>query len=169
MTYRPAMPRKAGSADPHSLIGASPETGLIRGWSDVVLSARLLDDADNVMARLGRCSRGLRGHVVGDADPAEEIFQRPHQFTDPETGSRLAGRAESVRDALSALTCPPRQLRPAPPSRLEFHHRTDHLASGCSSPSTSICPASGKERMGAAMSAFCLCLSCRSCALWRCR
>ncbi|MGO7616488.1 DUF58 domain-containing protein, partial [Rhizobium ruizarguesonis] len=46
--------------------------------------------------------RGLRGHVVEIADPAEEIF--PYsvrtEFTDPESGAKLvSGRAEHIREA----------------------------------------------------------------------
>ncbi|MFP3802661.1 hypothetical protein, partial [Paraburkholderia sp. SIMBA_027] len=68
-----------------------------------VLIGDFLDDADAVMARLTPLARrGLRGHVVEVADPAEEIFPYSGrtEFTDPETGSKLvSGRAENIRDA----------------------------------------------------------------------
>src|SRR5690606_17848724 len=79
-----------------------PEPAMIRGQRDIVLIGDFLDDADRVMERivpLGR--RGLRGHVVEVADPAEETF--PYvgrtEFTDPETGEKLvSGRAETIRE-----------------------------------------------------------------------
>src|SRR6218665_1721169 len=79
-----------------------PDTSMIRGHSDIVLIGDFLDDADKVMDRitpLGR--RGLRGHVVEIADPAEETFPYSGrtEFTDPETGEKLvSGRAETIRE-----------------------------------------------------------------------
>ncbi len=73
---------------------------MIRGSSDLVLIGDFLDPPDAIMARLGPLARrGLRGHVVEIADPAEESFPYAGrtEFTDPETGEKLtAGRAEIV-------------------------------------------------------------------------
>ncbi|KKX29553.1 DUF58 domain-containing protein [Rhizobium sp. LC145] len=113
-----------------------PETGMIRGHSDIVLIGDFLDDADRVMERiapLGR--RGLRGHLVEIADPAEEIF--PYngrtEFTDPETGEKLvSGRAETIRDEYRRAYLARRENLGLSLRNLGWSfvfHRTDHLAS----------------------------------------
>ena len=113
-----------------------PETAMIRGQSDIVLIGDFLDDADEVMARLtplGR--RGLRGHVVEIADPAEEIFPYSGrtEFTDPETGEKLvAGRAESIRDQYQIAYHARREALGQALRRLGWtfaFNRTDRLAS----------------------------------------
>ncbi|MFN3362629.1 MAG: DUF58 domain-containing protein, partial [Allorhizobium sp.] len=79
-----------------------PDTRMIRGASDIVLIGDFLDDADRVMERITPLARrGLRGHVLEVADPAEETFPYTGrtEFTDPETGEKLtSGRAETLRD-----------------------------------------------------------------------
>ncbi|MGF6176695.1 DUF58 domain-containing protein [Ensifer sp. 4252] len=79
-----------------------PETGMIRSASDLVLIGDFLDPTDRIMERLGPLARrGLRGHVVEVADPAEEVFPYAGrtEFSDPETGQKLtAGRAEILRE-----------------------------------------------------------------------
>ncbi|KQU85812.1 MULTISPECIES: DUF58 domain-containing protein [Ensifer] len=79
-----------------------PETGMIRSASDLVLIGDFLDPTDRIMERLGPLARrGLRGHVVEVADPAEEVFPYAGrtEFSDPETGQKLtAGRAEVLRE-----------------------------------------------------------------------
>lgn len=82
--------------------GGLPETGMIRGRSEVVLIGDFLDPADDVVARIEPLAkRGTRGHVIEISDPAEEEFPYTGrtEFTDPETGEKLtAGRAEAARD-----------------------------------------------------------------------
>lgn len=136
ISARNASERLATALIHTPLIGGLPETGMIRGWSDVVLIGDFLDGADNVMARLGPLARrGLRGHVVEIADPAEEIFPYSGrtQFTDPETGSQLvAGRAESVRDDYQRAYLARRDSLGQSLRHLGWSfvtHRTDHLAS----------------------------------------
>ena len=113
-----------------------PETGMIRGHSDIVLIGDFLDDADRVMERitpLGR--RGLRGHLVEIADPAEEIFPYSGrtEFTDPETGEKLvAGRAETIREEYQRAYLARRENLGQSLRNLGWSfvfHRTDHLAS----------------------------------------
>jgi uncharacterized protein (DUF58 family) len=113
-----------------------PDTGMIRGHSDIVLIGDFLDDADQVMGRiapLGR--RGLRGHVVEIADPAEESFPYAGrtEFVDPETGEKLvAGRAESIRDEYQRAYFARRDALGEALRRLGWSfvfNRTDHLAS----------------------------------------
>ncbi|MCF3641651.1 DUF58 domain-containing protein [Rhizobium sp. TRM95111] len=113
-----------------------PDTTMIRGSSDIVLIGDFLDPPEAVMQRLGPLARrGLRGHVVEVADPAEEIFPYAGrtEFTDPETGMKLtAGRAETLREEYARAY----QARRAALSDDLRHlgwtfvpHRTDHLAS----------------------------------------
>ncbi|AYD01698.1 DUF58 domain-containing protein [Neorhizobium sp. NCHU2750] len=113
-----------------------PDTAMIRGQSDIVLIGDFLDDADSVMARispLGR--RGLRGHVVEVADPAEETFPYTGrtEFIDPETGEKLtSGRAETIRDDYQRAYLARREALGEGLRRLGWSfvfHRTDHLAS----------------------------------------
>jgi uncharacterized protein (DUF58 family) len=117
-------------------ISGLPDTGMIRGQSDIVLIGDFLDDADTVMSRitpLGR--RGLRGHVVEVADPAEEIFPYTGrtEFTDPETGEKLvSGRAETIREQYQRAYLARRETLGDGLRRLGWSfvfHRTDHLAS----------------------------------------
>jgi uncharacterized protein (DUF58 family) len=136
ISARNAAERLATALMHTPLNGGLPETGMIRGWSDIVLIGDFLDDADNVMARLGPLARrGLRGHVVEIADPAEETFPYSGrtEFTDPETGSRLtAGRAESIRDHYQRAYLARRDSLGQSLRHLGWSfvtHRTDHLAS----------------------------------------
>ncbi|MDX3926907.1 MAG: DUF58 domain-containing protein [Shinella sp.] len=118
--------------------GASglPDTRMIRGHSDIVLIGDFLDPADDVMERLGPLARrGLRGHVVEIADPAEELF--PYvgrtEFTDPETGQKLtAGRAETLKEDYARAYHARRAGLADSLRHLGWSfvtHRTDHLAS----------------------------------------
>jgi uncharacterized protein (DUF58 family) len=116
--------------------GGLPETSMIRGWSDLVLIGDFLDDAQAVMARLSPLARrGLRGHVIEVADPAEELFPYSGrtEFSDPETGLKLtSGRAENVRDAYTRAYLARRDDLGQALRHLGWtfiSHRTDHLAS----------------------------------------
>ncbi|MDO1582300.1 DUF58 domain-containing protein [Rhizobium oryzicola] len=113
-----------------------PDTGMIRGASDIVLIGDFLDDADRIMERISPLARrGLRGHVVEIADPAEESFPYSGrtEFTDPETGEKLvSGRAETIREDyqqayLARRTSLGQSLRQM--GWTFAFHRTDHLAS----------------------------------------
>ncbi|MDM9644968.1 DUF58 domain-containing protein [Rhizobium sp. S163] len=118
------------------LTGGLPDTAMIRGSSDLVLIGDFLDDAEAVMARIGPLARrGLRGHVIEVADPAEELFPYTGrtEFTDPETGSKLtSGRAENIRDAYTRAYLGRRDGLGQSLRHLGWtfvSHRTDHLAS----------------------------------------
>ncbi|MGV8938917.1 MAG: DUF58 domain-containing protein [Allorhizobium sp.] len=113
-----------------------PETAMIRGLSDIVLIGDFLDDADAIMDRIGPLARrGLRGHVVEIADPAEESFPYSGrtEFTDPETGQKLvSGRAENLREDYRRAYYARRDALGESLRRLGWNfvaHRTDHLAS----------------------------------------
>ncbi|NGO62602.1 DUF58 domain-containing protein [Rhizobium daejeonense] len=113
-----------------------PDTGMIRGMSDIVLIGDFLDDADRIMDRIGPLARrGLRGHVVEIADPAEESFPYTGrtEFTDPETGEKLtSGRAESLREDYRRAYLARRDNLGEALRRLGWSfvpHRTDRLAS----------------------------------------
>ncbi|PKA41228.1 DUF58 domain-containing protein [Rhizobium sullae] len=118
------------------LPGGLPEIAMIRGWSDLVLIGDFLDDAPAIMARITPLARrGLRGHMVEIADPAEELFPYTGrtEFTDPETGSKLvSGRAENIREAYGRAYLARRDDLGQSLRHLGWTfvtHRTDHLAS----------------------------------------
>jgi uncharacterized protein (DUF58 family) len=89
-----------------------PELGQIGRMSDIVLIGDFLDTDETLETCIGPAARrGIRGHVIEVADPAEEVFPYSGrtEFRDPETGQKLtAGRAETVAaDYRSGLACPP--------------------------------------------------------------
>lgn len=113
-----------------------PKTDMIRGISDIVLIGDFLDDADRIMEKISPLShRGLRGHVIEIADPAEEVFPYSGrtEFTDPETGEKLlSGRAETIRDDYRRAYLARREALGLGLRRLGWsftHHLTDKLAS----------------------------------------
>jgi uncharacterized protein (DUF58 family) len=136
ISARNAAERLAAALMHGPLTGGLPETAMIRGWSDLVLIGDFLDDAQSIMARLGPLARrGLRGHVIEVADPAEELFPYTGrtEFTDPETGAKLtSGRAENIRDAYNRAYLARRDDLGQALRHLGWtfvSHRTDHLAS----------------------------------------
>jgi Uncharacterized conserved protein (some members contain a von Willebrand factor type A (vWA) domain) len=113
-----------------------PDMHMIRGVSDIVLIGDFLDEADAIMAQISPLARrGLRGHVVEIADPAEEDFPYAGrtEFTDPETGEKLvSGRAEAIREEYRRAYAARRDSLGESLRRLGWSfvpHRTDHLAS----------------------------------------
>lgn len=113
-----------------------PDTSMIRGASDIVLIGDFLDDADTIMNRISPLARrGLGGHVVEIADPAEETFPYSGrtEFTDPETGAKLvSGRAETVREDYRRAYLARRETLGQSLRSMGWnfvYHRTDHLAS----------------------------------------
>jgi uncharacterized protein (DUF58 family) len=136
ISARNAAERLATALMHAPLTGGLPQTAMIRGWSDVVLIGDFLDDADSIMARIGPLARrGLRGHVVEVADPAEETFPYSGrtEFTDPETGEKLvSGRAETIREDYRRAYLARRDSLGQSLRHLGWtfvSHRTDHLAS----------------------------------------
>lgn len=136
VSARNAAERLATAVIHAPLTSGLPETQMIRGVSDIVLIGDFLDDPDSIMARIAPLARrGLRGHVVEIADPAEENF--PYvgrtEFTDPETGQKLvSGRAEGLRDEYRRAYLSRRDNLGEALRRLGWsfvHHRTDQLAS----------------------------------------
>jgi uncharacterized protein (DUF58 family) len=104
--------------------------------SDIVLISDFLDTDETIETCIGPAARrGIRGHVIEVADPAEEVFPYSGrtEFRDPETGQKLvAGRAETVaadyrRPGLPAVRRWRRGVRRMGWSYLP--HRTDRLAS----------------------------------------
>jgi uncharacterized protein (DUF58 family) len=133
---RNAAERLAAALMHTPLSGGLPQTGMIRGWSDLVLIGDFLDDADKIMKRLAPLARrGLRGHVVEIADPAEETFPYSGrtEFTDPEDGAKLvAGRAENLREEYRRVYLARRDNLGQSLRHLGWtfvSHRTDRLAS----------------------------------------
>lgn len=133
---RNAAERLATSLMHNGTTGGLPDTGMIRGNSDIVLIGDFLDPVADVMDRLGPLARrGLRGHVVEVADPAEETFPYSGrtEFTDPESGLKLtAGRAETLKDDYSRAYIARRENLADSLRHLGWSfvtHRTDRLAS----------------------------------------
>jgi len=113
-----------------------PDTSMIRGASDIVLIGDFLDDATTIMDRISPLARrGLGGHVVEIADPAEETFPYSGrtEFTDPETGAKLvSGRAETIREDYQRAYLARRETLGQSLRAMGWnfvYHRTDHLAS----------------------------------------
>lgn len=136
VSARNAAERLATALMHAPLTGGLPDTAMIRGWSELVLIGDFLDSSKAVMDRIAPLARrGLRGHVIEVADPAEELF--PYngrtEFTDPETGDKLtSGRAENVREAYSQAYFARRDDLRQSLRHLGWtfvSHRTDHLAS----------------------------------------
>ena len=133
---RNAAERLATALMHSAATGGLPDTGMIRGNSDLVLIGDFLDPVDDVMARLGPLARrGLTGHVIEIADPAEEIFPYAGrtEFTDPESGQKItAGRAETLKDDYARAYTARRDTLADSLRHLGWSfvpHRTDHLAS----------------------------------------
>ncbi|KQW29004.1 hypothetical protein ASE36_11035 [Rhizobium sp. Root274] len=136
VSARNAAERLAAAIMHAPLTSGLPDTRMIRGASDIVLIGDFLDDADRVMERIAPLARrGLRGHVVEIADPAEETFPYTGrtEFTDPETGEKLtSGRAETLRDDYRRAYLARRDSLSDHLRRMGWsftHHRTDRLAS----------------------------------------
>lgn len=136
VTARNAAERLAAAIMHAPPTSGLPDTRMIRGASDIVLIGDFLDDADTVMDRITPLARrGLRGHVVEVADPAEESFPYAGrtEFTDPETGAKLtSGRAETLRDDYRRAYIARRDSIAEQLRRMGWsftHHLTDSLAS----------------------------------------
>jgi len=133
---RNAAERLATALMHNPAAGGLPDTAMIRGNSDIVLIGDFLDPVADVMDRLGPLARrGLRGHVVEVADPAEELFPYAGrtEFTDPESGMKLtAGRAETLKDDYARAYAARRESLADNLRHLGWSfvtHRTDRLAS----------------------------------------
>jgi uncharacterized protein (DUF58 family) len=136
VSARNAAERLAAAIMHAPLTSGLPDTRMIRGASDIVLIGDFLDDADRVMDRITPLARrGLRGHVVEIADPAEETFPYTGrtEFTDPETGDKLtSGRAETLREDYERAYVARRDSIADQLRRMGWsftHNRTDRLAS----------------------------------------
>ena len=133
---RNAAERLAAALMHNPSVDGLPDTGMIRGNSDIVLIGDFLDPVESVMDRLGPLARrGLQGHVVEVADPAEELFPYAGrtEFTDPETGEKLtAGRAETLKNDYARAYAAHRETLAGSLRHLGWSfvtHRTDRLAS----------------------------------------
>ncbi|UDF28602.1 UNVERIFIED_ORG: DUF58 domain-containing protein [Roseateles sp. XES5] len=133
---RNAAERLATALMHNAATNGLPETDMIRSNSEIVLIGDFLDPVADVMDRLGPLARrGLRGHVIEIADPAEEMFPYAGrtEFTDPESGQKLtAGRAETLKDDYARAYFARRETLADSLRHLGWSfiaHRTDRLAS----------------------------------------
>ncbi|MEX6507984.1 DUF58 domain-containing protein [Jiella sp. M17.18] len=137
----PVSSRNAAERIAAALLGGRPDHGFppdekLKRFSELVLVSDFLDDVDDIVARIDRIGRrGIRGHLIMIADPAEEAFPYAGrtEFRDPETGAKLtAGRAETLREEYRRLYAARRDVIGEHCRRLGWSfvvHRTDHLAS----------------------------------------
>lgn len=109
---------------------ARPDLSAARRFSEMVLVSDFLDPVEETLAWLdGLVQRGVRGHLVEVADPAEENFPYAGrtEFTDPETGDKLtAGRAEILAVDYRRLYVARRQELAAWCRRLGWSFTTNH-------------------------------------------
>ena len=108
----------------------------LRRFSEIVIVSDCLDPLDEILAFIDKVGRrGIRGHLVMVADPAEETFPYAGrtEFRDPEGGGRLtAGRPETLRGEYTELYKAHREILADHCRRLGWSfipHRTDRLAS----------------------------------------
>lgn len=108
----------------------------VRGPAEIVLASDFLGDLDETLAVVAALApRGVRGHLVEIADPAEETFPYAGrvEFRDPTTGERITtGRAgDWATDYRAARTARRERLARAAVNAGWTHmvHRTDRPAS----------------------------------------
>lgn len=113
-----------------------PPDDRLKRFSEVILVSDFLDPVEETLERVDRIGRrGIRGHLIAIADPAEETFPYAGrtEFRDPETGAKLtAGRAETLREEYRRLFSARREHIGEHCRRLGWSfipHRTDSLAS----------------------------------------
>ncbi|WP_152046065.1 DUF58 domain-containing protein [Aureimonas psammosilenae] len=135
ISARNAAERIAASLSTHRPDGFPPDDRM-RRFSEVVLVSDFLDPVEKTIERIDRIGRrGIRGHVIAVADPAEETFPYSGrtEFRDPETGEKLtAGRAETLREDYRRLYVATRETIAEHCRHLGWSfipHRTDRLAS----------------------------------------
>ena len=112
------------------------DVSAVRGPAEIVLASDFLGDTDDTLATINALApRGVRGHLVEVADPAEETFPYAGrvEFRDPESGERLTtGRAgDWAADYRAARLARRTELRRAAIRAGWTHlvHRTDRPAS----------------------------------------
>ena len=135
ISARNGAERIAAALVPGRPTGFPPDDRMKR-FSEVVLVSDFLDPVEEILERIDRIARrGIRGHLIAVADPAEETFPYAGrtEFRDPETGAKLtAGRAEGLRDEYIQLFQARRTVIGEHCRRLGWSfvaHRTDRLAS----------------------------------------
>ena len=133
---RQAAERIALALSHASAGSALPAATALRENTDLILLGDFLDHPDTILERLKPVAhRGIRGHLVEIADPAEELF--PYvgrtEFVDPETGEMLtAGRADALADDYRNAYLARRETLAAGVRRLGWNylsHSTDRPAS----------------------------------------
>lgn len=109
---------------------AQPPLDRMNPRSDIVLVGDFLDPPEDILGWLEPVARrGVRGHLLEIADPAEEEFPYSGrtEFRDPETGAKLSiGRAESVRDDYRRAYLARRETLALTLRRLGWSYTTHH-------------------------------------------
>ncbi|MCB8838280.1 DUF58 domain-containing protein [Aurantimonas sp. VKM B-3413] len=137
----PISSRAAAERIAAALLGSRPAQTFppddrLKRFSELVVVSDFLDPVEEIVEKIDRIGRrGIRGHLIMIADPAEEAFPYAGrtEFRDPETGAKLtAGRAETLREEYQTLYGARRDFIAEHCRRLGWSfipHRTDHLAS----------------------------------------
>nr|WP_246364934.1 DUF58 domain-containing protein [Gellertiella hungarica] len=133
---RQAAERIAAALSHAGALPALPQVAGVRSTADLILLGDFLDNPADTVARLKPLAhRGVRGHLVEIADPAEESFPYTGrtEFVDPETGKSLtAGRADSIAEDYRRAYEARRETLGTEMRRLGWNfitHRTDRPAS----------------------------------------
>ena len=136
ISARNAAERIAGALLSRRPADDFPPDERLKRFSEIVIVSDLLDPVEDVVARIDTLGqRGIQGHVIMIADPAEETFPYAGrtEFRDPgdrrEADRRAGGDAAGgVQDDLRGAARPYR--RTLPTARLELHfpsHRPARL------------------------------------------
>lgn len=133
---RQAAERIAVALSHATAVPALPDPSLVRISADLVVIGDFLDHPDRILATLKPLAyRGIRGHLLEIADPAEESFPYAGrtEFVDPESGQAVtAGRADSLADDYRDAYLARRETLSAELRRMGWNyvtHRTDRPAS----------------------------------------
>ena len=133
---RNAAERLALALDHAGPVSGLPDLSGTNRLSDVIILSDFLDAGDALDRVVGPAAqRGVRGHAIAIADPAEELFPYAGrtEFRDPETGGKLvAGRAETLAGAYREAWHNERTALAEQVRRVGWSftpHRTDRLAS----------------------------------------
>jgi uncharacterized protein (DUF58 family) len=113
-----------------------PDILPVKRFSDIVIASDFLEPVEQTLELIEKlASRGVRGHLIEVADPAEEQFPYAGrtEFRDPESGERMiAGRAETFASDYRNLYLARRETLRQRAGQLDWSYvvnRTDRLAS----------------------------------------
>lgn len=137
----PIVSRNGAERLAANLAHARPQQNLpdilpLRRFSDIIIASDFLEPVEKTLEMIEKlATRGVRGHLIEVADPAEEEFPYAGrtEFRDPESGERMiAGRAETFANDYRNLYRARREALRQRAAQLDWSfvvNRTDRLAS----------------------------------------